>query len=279
MDNPQAISLIADHLPKGRNVRKLVKSLPNSYASYILMRKPPPRSKSAKASFYRTLRKSRDVRFENIYNKKHALNSILPSAYKNRNWKYYSIATATNASGREHIFPIFFNSKNGQPFMIRSNTGARKPLRRPIEQNLDKFYRNKRNTSENYERRLAKYARLIKGSVTRENLVSAIKNTLHRSDPNAYTRKPKEGFNRGKWVRTGSMEGRPIQTWIRTGLLERNPNGSKTYRWSNRALLYFMLRNRNNLYQKIPGYGITPISSPKKMTRRNIRTYLYNYHI
>jgi hypothetical protein len=94
------------------------------------------------------------------------IDKIVPVAYKNRNWQFYSLLN------RGQI--IFFNTRNGAPFMFHRKTGARIPLKPRAAwvtaQNLariEKIPRKPTNTWNEYMKRATRIQRMIRGKPQR----------------------------------------------------------------------------------------------------------------
>jgi hypothetical protein len=238
---PQVMSMIANKMKKGKNVRKLRSQLPESYARYITLRTPPPPSRGGAASLYRAQRKAATERYP--FNKNHILNVRLPIAYKRNNWTHYSFS-----GGKYH----FYNA-NGTRFTI-TKKGRRINNTIPLMMNnVVRYPRRNGNNWQSYQKRVQRYTRYVKGENTRRNILDEIEEAVLGGAPNKYLYNSNEVQDK----------------WIRTGLMEKQPNGNK-YRWSNRALLFYLAKRHSNNYGKIPGYGITRRNGPIKMTRSNI---------
>ena len=236
---PQVMSIIANSLKRGRNVRKLARQLPESYARYITLRKPQTSSSgiASHRAYLKTARTLRGIRHP--FNKKHLLNVLLPIAYKNTGWTHYSMN-----GGR-----LQFYNANGRSFTI-SNKGRRRINPMPLMMNVTRIPRRNGNNWQSYLKRIQKYARYVKGEHTRKNILDEIERTIHLGTVNNYT----------FYVVPNK--------WIKTGLVEKGPGNR--YRWSNRALKFYLAKRHSHDYKKIPGYGITRRNGPIKMTRKNI---------
>ena len=243
---PLIAGMIANKLKKGKNVKKLAYALPESYARYVSLRKPPA---TKGGSLYRAKRKAGNVRFP--YNKRHVLDVLLPAAYKRNNWTHYSI------NG-----PLTFFNANGTPFSI-TKKGTRKAPPRFVLQgvNVKTYERKPGNNWASYQKRANKYTRYVRGAQTRRNILDEIEEAILGGAPNKYLYNANEVQNK----------------WIRTGLMEKKPNANK-YRWTNRALLFYLAKRHSNNYGKVPGYGITRRNGPIKMTRANILENLKMLH-
>jgi hypothetical protein len=108
------------------------------------------------------------------------INRIVPVAYKNRNWRFYS------QLNRGQI--IFFNTRNGAPFMIHKKTGERIPLAPRAAwvtaNNLARIYkqpRRPRNTWNEYMKRMTRIKEhVIKGQPKRNAKRNAINAAVAR---------------------------------------------------------------------------------------------------
>lgn len=121
------------------------------------------------------------------------INRVVPIAYKNRNWRFYS------QLNRGQI--IFFNTRNGAPFMIHKKTGARIPLAPRAAwvtaNNLARIYKHPRkpkNTWNEYMKRMTRIKEhTIKGQPKRNAKHDAINAAVtrylngNRAALNAYT--------------------------------------------------------------------------------------------
>jgi len=100
----------------------------------------------------------------------------IPLAYKNTSWKYYI------NSGDAFLF---YNSKNGRPFMIDKRNGARKPVhaRFMYLNNVPKnrlHVRKSNDTWHNYLKRANKTGRLLKGQPSRNAKLALIKSDVNK---------------------------------------------------------------------------------------------------
>lgn len=100
------------------------------------------------------------------------INKVVPIAYKNKNWRFY-----TQLNGGQFIF---FNTRNGVPFMFHKKTGARIPLRGRVawalnNQGIPKEPRHPRNTWNEYMKRVTRVKEhVIKGQPQRNRKYAAI---------------------------------------------------------------------------------------------------------
>ena len=151
--------------------------------SVIPLNRPPPVNRSRSAA--------KPVRGLKSYML--GINKIVPIAYKNRNWRFYS------QLNRGQI--IFFNTRNGAPFMFHKKTGARIPLAPRAAwvtgNNLARIYkveRRPKNTWNEYMKRVTRIKQhVIKGQPQRNRKYIAISNAVenyargHHHALNAYS--------------------------------------------------------------------------------------------
>jgi len=103
------------------------------------------------------------------------VNAGVPVALKNKNWKFYTSARMWPSNVPT---VVFYNSKNGQGFMINKKTGARKPTQGRFNfiQNRPKESRKSNDTYQDYLKRANKAKRIFGGQESRtkkKNLINA----------------------------------------------------------------------------------------------------------
>lgn len=250
---PQAVSVLANYLNKGKRVRAVSELFPKSYAPYIRMRTPPRTTRTN--LLYRAKRKA-GIRFYPS-NKKHLLNTVLPIAYKRNNWTHYAFSPPG---------PIvqFFNA-NGTRFTITKKGTRKGPNRRFVTIPGLRKQRKPGNTWENYVKRASRYERYIKGAQTRRNILNFIQQNIEGGALSMY--KPNNNHE-------------IPNKWIRSGLYEKHPTLNK-YRVTKKGLLFYLVKKHPDPYRKVPGYGITRVANPSKLSKRNIIENLnriYNFN-
>lgn len=108
------------------------------------------------------------------------INKFVPVAYKNRNWRFYSQLNGGQV--------IFFNTRNGAPFMIHKKTGARIPLKPRAAwvtannlARIPKIARRPKSTWNDYIKRVTRIKEhVIKGQPQRNRKLTEINNAVNK---------------------------------------------------------------------------------------------------
>jgi hypothetical protein len=266
---PDIVGKIAEYLPRSKNVRKFRSSFSPAYGfdEYIRVRRPP---RTTSTGIYRAVRSVRSKGYSPPDSKKARglkLDKLLPTAYKNSTWKYYTTVPRL----------LFLDDMRTNNFykMDRRGKKTRVTLEpEQIRQIKRKTLRSRKSTDtwSEYTKRAKNYVRYIKGEPSRQRILNEVKNYINGGRP----------FN---WYLYRSTNGPDVERWIRTGILEKRKNvnageGHGNYRLSDKALLFYLSEVHGNDYKKVPGFGITRRNNPKKMTRKNIENNLksmYDY--
>ena len=159
------------------------------------------------------------------------INKFVPIAYKNKNWRFYSHLN------RNQI--IFFNTRNGAPFMIHKKTGARIPLAPRAAwvtaNNLARIHKHPRrpkNTWDEYMKRTTRIKKMIKGQPQRNRKLTQINTAVARYvGGNYHALNAYSVPNLAWWAKTAnwmSMNGEPYVKrggqWERYGGARVNKN-------------------------------------------------------
>jgi hypothetical protein len=138
-----------------------------------------------------TMKKQKKEPFASVLRR--PVNAGVPAALKNKNWKFYTSARMWPSNVPT---VVFYNSKNGQGFMINKKTGARKPTQGRFNfiQNRPKESRKSTDTYQAYLKRANKAKRIFEGQESRtkkKNLINAnvkvFLNTGNKSVLNKWT--------------------------------------------------------------------------------------------
>lgn len=118
---------------------------------------------------------------------KFALDSVVPMAYLDPTWKYYS--TLVTRGRISHVF--FYDTRNGPAFMIDPKTGRRKPVSQRFVHLLPDLRVHARSlvhTWDKYLKRAEKFGRILRGRETGAKAkMNRMTDNIHHDDINKYT--------------------------------------------------------------------------------------------